>query len=479
MSTSPDLTTTAGKIADLAERLAQSQAPLGDAAATAPSAGTLSARQRVVALVDEGSFVETDALARHRSTAFGREHDRPYTDGVITGYATVHGAKVCVISHDAAIFQGTIGEVYADKVAKTYELALKTGVPLVTLAHTTGPRIQEGVISLSGIAKLAALATKASGLVPQLTVIHGEVSGPAAAVVAQSDIIIATGEHGTQFQPQLRAATDAEALSLARTVLHYLPVNNRAEAPRTEVDITVGSVADNITAADRELDTLISETSSSYQVRDIITHLADDGEVLELGADSAAGVLTALTRIEGRAVGIIATDSAAGTLGDAECAQAAAFIRLCDSFNTPLITLVDSANAEPSPARAAQLAFAYAEASVGTMTIYTRHAVGSSYVLLGPKALGADIAYAWPTAAIAVAVPQDAAAAIYGADSNAQHTAELAEEFFHPYAAAEFGLVDAVIEPAATRGLIIEGMRLLERKVYHPEFKKHGNIRLS
>ncbi|MGP5507262.1 acyl-CoA carboxylase subunit beta [Corynebacterium flavescens] len=508
-----DLKTTAGKIEDLDNRLSEARTPMGaDIVEVLHAAGHLSARERVEKLVDEGTFVEMDALARHRSTAFGREHDRPYTDGIVTGYGVVDKRKVCVFSQDATVFGGTQGEVYAEKLTKLYDLALKTGVPIIGLYDSTGPRVQEGIATLAGYARIMARVTAASGLIPQIGVVLGDTAGIAAFAPTLSDVLIITegatlhqaaghvadadvesfggaAVHAAAGTAQLVAADEEEALSLARDVLSFLPANNRAEAPRSAAEVATGAIADNITERDRALDVIIPDgAAEAYDMRDVIATVVDEGSFFELSASTAENILTGFAHIEGRAVGIVANQplALAGALDAAAAEKAARFIRTCDAFNTPVIEFVDSPGFVPTSEeekaglvrRASKLAFAFAETTVGTLTVITRKAIGPAYVFMGSKDLGADLVYAWPTAEIAVTQASQAALAIYGEGANPDNEAELAAQFLHPYAAAENGLVDNVIEPSATRGYLIEGLRLLERKVVAQLPKKHGNITL-
>lgn len=519
MTTTPDLKTTAGKIADLDNRLAAAHEPQGaEAIAATHEAGLLTARERVESLLDEGSFVETDALARHRSVDFGREHDKPATDGVVTGYGTIEGRKVCVFSQDDSVFDGTLGEVYGEKIIKIYDLAIKTGVPIVGIHSSAGARVQEGIVTLASYARILSRVTQASGLIPQIAVVVGDNEGMAAFSPAMADVVIFAGSgtlhqaapsvlaqlfgaevtsselgggdtHATTGTAHLLANSDAEAITLARDVLSYLPVNNRAEAPRTAADITAGSIADNVTDADRELDSIIpDEDSQAYDIRDIITAISDGSVFFELSPTYSDNMVTGFARIEGRSVGIVANQptALAGALDGAGCEKAARFIRTCDAFNIPLIEFVDSPGFVPSAQeeqsgllrRAGKMAYAFAEASVGKLTVITRKAIGPAYVFMGSKDLGADLVYAWPTAEIAVTQTSQAAAAIYGENATEEKLAELDEKFMHPYAAAERGLADGVIEPSTTRGHLIEGLRLLERKTTIALPKKHGNIPL-
>jgi len=484
-----DLKTTVGKIEDLDAKLTESRAPLGE--------GEPAARTRVTQLLDEGSFVETDALARHRSTDFGREHDRPYTDGVVTGYGTIDGRRVCVFSQDGEIFDGTMGEVYAEKLTKVYDLAIKTGVPIIGIYESTGPRVQEGSVTMAGYARLLARVSQASGLIPQISVVAGNTSGIAAFAPTFADVLVVTqgtalhqaASHVAGAEPEtfggaaahaesgtahLVASDDKQALSLVRDVLAYFPANNRAEAPRVDA----GSVADF------DLNSVIPDTAAqAYDINDVIKAVVDEGSFFELSAEAAQNIVTGFAYIDGRTVGIVANQplALAGALDSAAAEKAARFVRTCDAFNTPIVEFVDSPGFVPTPEeekagllrRASKFAYAQAEASVGKLTVITRKAIGPAYVFMGAKDLGADLVYAWPTAEIAVTQASQASLAIYGSEEKEE---EMDELFLHPYAAAERGLADNVIEPSATRHYLVEGLRLLERKAVAQVPKKHGTV---
>ncbi|WP_257159405.1 acyl-CoA carboxylase subunit beta [Corynebacterium cystitidis] len=500
----PDLKTTAGKLADLRTRLEEAQAPLGsDVIESTHAAGNQTARERVQELLDENTFTETDALAKHRVEEYGMDRNKPATDGVVTGYGQIGGRRVCVFSQDPTIFDGQLGEVYAEKMLKIYELATKTGVPLVGIYDSSGPRFQEGVVTAAMYAKLLRAATEASGLIPQIAVIAGATSSIAALQVPLADLTImveganvhlaeaeivgkvagkpTTAEElgNTTIHAQttglasLVSPTDKQAIAQAREVISFLPVNNRADAPIAEAPDNVDTTALNTFMPDKD--------EATYDVREIIKQVTD-GDLLELKPEFADNIVTGFAHISGRSVGIVANQpqSLAGCLTAAAADKAARFIRMCDAFNLPIVKFVDSPGFVPSQeeehagvvTRAAALAYAYAEAQVGTITVVTRKALGASYVLMGSKDLGADFAFAWPTAQIALA---DAPTAAEKLDTDAE---EYAETNINPYVAAERGLIDAVIEPSATRTQVTEGLRLLERKVLHPRPKKHGNIPL-
>lgn len=528
-----DLSTTSGKLADLRDRLSGTRAPVGDAAVESThDSGRATARERVTHLLDADSFVEVDALARHRSTAFGLEANRPLTDGVVTGYGTIDGRKVCVFSQDATIFDGQLGEVYGEKLVKILELATKTGVPLIGVHEGAGARVKEGVISLSMYARILHLATRASGVIPQIAVVTGTTVGTHALIPGLSDFVVTvdgdtamyltgtdvvaqvsgsevTGEqlggaavHRDNGTSHHTAQTDLAALDWVRELLEYLPPNNRAEAPRVPTEPFRGAIADNITDADRELNELVPDSPAQpYDIRDAVARAVDNRELLELQADYAANIVTAFARVEGRSVGIVANQpmELAGVIDSGAATKAARFIRVCDTFNIPVVEFVDAPGFLPGTEQehggilkaVSQLTYATAEASVGKITVIVRKALGGAYVTMGSKELGADLVFAWPTAEIAVTDAPTAVADIYadkltragekGEDVQAltdSYAEEFAADFLNPYAAAERGLVDAVIPPAETRGNLIEGLRLLDRKVLHPLAKKHGNIPL-
>ncbi|AWB83510.1 acyl-CoA carboxylase subunit beta [Corynebacterium liangguodongii] len=502
-STKPDLTTTAGRIADLRNRLEESLQPVGpEAVEKVHEAGRSTARERVEKLLDEGTFVETDALARHRVEAYKMDRTKPATDGVVTGYGLIDSRRVCVFSFDATIFNGTLGEVTAEKILKIYELATKTGVPIIGIYDSVGARVTEGIVSAAMQAKLLRAATTASGLIPQVAVVAGAATELASIGVALADVtIVAEGSALHLTDPevvskvsgtpataediggaavhaeatgiaQLTAASDVDALQLARDLVGYLPANNRASSP-------VGEAAE---ASGADLDTFMpDDEAAAYDVREIIAAVTD-GDFLELSQAYAGSVVTGLAHIGGRAVGIVANQPSvlAGCLTRDAARKAARFIRTCDAFNIPLVQFVDTPGFVPSVdeeragavAAAAALAHAFAEAQVGTMTVVTRKAFGTAYAVMGPKDLGADLVFAWATAQIALADAQTAASAL-GVDAEGY-----AADNLNPYVATERGLVDAVIEPSATRAQLLEGLRLLERKVVYTPAKKHSNIPL-
>ncbi|WPF66620.1 MULTISPECIES: acyl-CoA carboxylase subunit beta [unclassified Corynebacterium] len=530
-----DLSTTAGKLADLTARLTEAQAPVGDRAiAEAHEAGRLTARERIGALLDASSFVEVDALARHRVSEYGLDSTRPTTDGVVAGYGTVAGRKVCVYAQDASIFDGRLGEVYGEKILKIYRLAIKTGVPVIAFIEGAGARAAEGTAALSFYARILAEATQASGVIPHLAVLTGEVTGPHALLAGAADLTLmvagqahlrltatantasadaASADSGEEplgaeahaehsCTAHLVAESDAQAIEALRELLGYLPSNNRAEAPRPVEARITGSIAENISATDTQLNALIpDDPQAPYDMREVITRVVDGQQFLETQSRYATNILTGFARIEGRAVGIVANQPTqdSGRVDSRAATKAARFIRTCDAFNIPVISFVDVPGFVPGTSEelggavrsVSKLAYAYAEASVGTLTVITRHAIGAASVVMGAKDLGADLVFAWPTAQIAAmhaetAVPEIHAAELAKAQRKGKDVEALREKFaaeynerhLSPYQAAERGMVDAVIPPEHTRGQLVEGLRLLDRKVTYPPAKKHGNIAL-
>lgn len=472
MTSKPDLTTTAGRLEDLRTRLEEAQAPVGqDAIDAVHAAGASTARERVEQLLDSGTFVETDALARHRVEAYKMYRTKPATDGVVTGYGLIHGQRVFVFSQDGTIFNGAIGEVYAEKVLKLYELATKTGVPVVGIYDSAGPRYQEGIVTAHMQAKILRAASQASGLVPQLAIVAGDTSSIAATTVPVADFVIQVDGTTVGAEAHLNAPTDAEAIEKARRVMSFLPQNNLAASPLGQAEPGSGE------AGASDLDGFMpDDDNEAYNMLDVVNSVTD-GDFLELGASGGGSVVTGFAHVAGRAVGVVATQPRVddGKLGAEAGRKAARFIRTCDAFNLPVLQFVDCpglADDDGALAGGAALAYAFAEAQVGTITVITRKAFGAAYMLLGSKGLGADLVFAWPTAQIALADAATAANAI-GTDA-----AEYESENLNPYVATERGLIDAVVEPSQTRRHVLEGLRLLERKVVYPPMKKHGNIPL-
>ncbi len=524
-----DLHTTAGKLADLDRRLDEAvHAGSAKAVEKQHAKGRWTARERIEHLFDEGSFVELDELARHRSTAFGLEQNRPYGDGVITGYGTIDGRQVCVFSQDFTVFGGSLGEVYGEKITKVMDLAMKTGCPIIGINEGAGARIQEGVVSLGLYGEIFRRNVHASGVIPQISLIMGNCAGghvysPAvtdftimvdqtsAMFITGPDVIkTVTGEdvtmedlggartHNTKSgNAHYMGSDEADAIDYAKALLSYLPQNNLDEAPAYD------EVADtDFSDLDRTLDAIIPDSPNQpYDIRDVITVVVDDEDFLEVMELFAPNLVIGFGRVEGHPVGVVANQPMqfAGTLDIDASEKAARFVRFCDAFNIPVLTFVDVPGFLPGTdqewngiiRRGAKLIYAYAEATVPLVTIITRKAYGGAYDVMGSKHLGADINLAWPTAQIAVMGAQGAANIVHrktlaaveaeGGDVEAKR-AELIDEYettlANPYIAAERGYVDAVISPHETRVEIVRALRLLRSKRETLPAKKHGNIPL-
>jgi propionyl-CoA carboxylase beta chain len=531
-----DIHSTAGKLADLERRLEEA-ANAGSARAVDKqhARGKKTARERVVELLDEGSFVELDELARHRSVAFGMEHDRPYGDGVVTGYGTVEGRPVCVFAQDFTVMGGSLGQVFGEKIVKVMDLAVKTGCPVVGINDSGGARIQEGVVSLGMYGEIFRRNVHASGVVPQISLVMGPCAGGAVYSPAITDFTVmvdetshmfitgpdviktVTGEdvsmeelggartHNTRSgNAHYLAGDESDAMDFVRSLLSYLPSNNLDEAP--PLPGPAPSPEDlEPTEVDLALDALVPDAASTpYDMRTAVAAVLDDGEFLEVQALFAPNVVVGFGRVEGRPVGVVANQPLqyAGTLDIDASEKAARFVRTCDAFNLPVLTFVDVPGFLPGTdqewngiiRRGAKLIYAYAEATVPLVTTITRKAYGGAYDVMGSKHLGADLNLAWPTAQIAVMGAQGAVNILYrkelaeaaaaddtGSAAEARR-AELVQEYedhlANPYLAAERGYVDAVIAPHQTRAEIVRALRLLRSKRETLPPKKHGNIPL-
>jgi len=525
-----DIHTTTGKLEDLHRRLDEAvHASSKKAVEKQHAKGRKTARERIEMLFDEGTFVELDELARHRSTAFGLEKRRPYGDGVVTGYGAVDGRQVCVFSQDFTIFGGSLGQVYGEKITKVMDLAMKTGCPIIGINEGAGARIQEGVVSLGLYGEIFRRNVHASGVIPQISLIMGSCAGGHVYSPAVTDFTVmvdgtsnmfitgpdvlktVTGEdvtmeelggartHNTRSGNAHYMGSDEEdAIEYVKTLLSYLPQNNLDPAP-TYDGSGLGQDADlEITDLDRTLDTVIPDGANQpYDMHEVITAVLDDEEFLEVHGLFAPNIVVGFGRVEGRSVGVVANQPMqfAGTLDIDASEKAARFVRTCDAFNIPVLTFVDVPGFLPGTdqewngiiRRGAKLIYAYAEATVPLVTIITRKAYGGAYDVMGSKHLGADINLAWPTAQIAVMGAQGAVNILYrtelkeAADPEARR-AELITEYedtlANPYVAAERGYVDGVIAPHETRIEIVKALRLLGSKRELLPSKKHGNIPL-
>jgi propionyl-CoA carboxylase beta chain len=529
-----DIHTTAGKLADLYRRSEEAvHAGSERAVAKQHAKGKKTARERIDALLDPGSFVELDELARHRSTNFGLENNRPYGDGVVTGHGTIDGRPVCVFSQDVTVFGGALGEVYGEKIVKVMDLAVKTGRPIIGINEGGGARIQEGVVSLGLYGEIFVRNTRASGVVPQISLIMGANAGGHVYSPALTDFVVmvdqtshmfitgpdviktVTGEdvgfeelggartHNTKSgNAHYMGADEDDAIAYVKELLSYLPSNNMSDPPVFPGLAETGSVADNVSATDLELDDLIPDSPNQpYDMHEVITRVLDDGEFLEVQSMFAPNILCGFGRVDGHAVGVVANQPTqfAGCLDIDASEKAARFVRTCDAFSVPVLTFVDVPGFLPGTdqewngiiRRGAKLIYAYAEATVPLVTVITRKAYGGAYDVMGSKHLGADVNLAWPTAQIAVMGAQGAANIVHrktlasatesGEDVDALR-ARLQQEYedtlCNPYVAAERGYVDAVVPPSHTRGHVTRALRLLQDKREALPPKKHGNIPL-
>ena len=535
----PDPHTTAGKIAELRQHLDEAiHAGSARAVETQHAKGKMTARERIGRLLDPGSLTELDGLARHRATDFGVAANRPYGDGVVTGFGTVDGRPVCVYSQDFTVFGGSLGEVYGEKIVKLMDHALKTGCPIVGINDGGGARIQEGVVALGLFGEIFYRNVITSGVVPQISLIMGPCAGGAVYSPAITDFTLmvegtshmfitgpdviktVTGEevsfeelggaHAHNVKSGVahyQAKDEDDCLDFARELLSYLPSNNLDDPPLLPAAAappatgTAGAGPDpllEVTEEDAALDTLVPDSPNQpYDAHTVIATVLDDREFLEIHALFAPNILVGFGRVEGATVGVVANQPMhlAGVLDIDASEKAARFVRTCDAFNIPVLTFVDVPGFLPGTGqewggiirRGAKLIYAYAEATVPKITVIMRKAYGGAYDVMGSKHLGGDINLAWPTAQIAVMGAQGAVNILYrrelavapDADAlRAQRVAEYEDTLANPYMAAERGYVDSVIRPAETRAQVIRALRALRSKRQILPPKKHGNIPL-
>ena len=525
----PDLRTTAGRLQDFHDRVDEAvNAGSAKAVEKQHAKGKKTARERIDALLDEGSFTELDALARHRSVAFGQEKNRPYGDGVVTGYGTVDGRPVAVFAQDFTVFGGSLGEVFGEKIVKVMDLAMKIGCPVIGINDSGGARIQEGVVALGLYAEIFKRNVHASGVIPQISLVVGPCAGGAVYSPAITDFVVmvdqtshmfitgpdviktVTGEdvtfeelggarthNTTSGVAHYMGSDEDDAIDYVKELLSYLPQNNLEDPPVYEVEAD-----EEVNEDDVVLDTLIPDSPTMpYDIKTAIEAVLDDGDFLEVQPLFAPNIVVGYGRVEGRSVGIVANQpmQLAGTLDIDASEKAARFVRLCDAFNLPILTFVDVPGFLPGTdqeyggiiRRGAKLIYAYAEATVPLVTLITRKAYGGAYDVMGSKHLGADINLAWPSAQIAVMGAQGAANILYrrelqkvadaGGDVEAERARRIQEyedTLANPYIAAERGYVDAVIEPSRTRVEVARALRHLRSKRSNRAPRKHGNIPL-
>jgi acetyl-CoA carboxylase carboxyltransferase component len=510
----------AERLADLAERQ--------DAAVHAGSArsverqhaqGKMLARERIEYLLDDGSFHELDQLARHRAEGLD---ERPYTDGVITGWGTVDGRKVFVFSQDFTVFGGALGEVFAEKIHKLMDMALSVGAPVIGLNDGAGARIQEGVVSLASYGGIFHRNVQASGVTPQISVILGPCAGGAVYSPAMTDFIFMVRERSHMFitGPDVVKTVTGEEVTLeelggaqshasksgiatfvaddeqaclddVRYLLSFLPANNLEAPPRF-------ASSDDPERSTPELrDVIPASPNLPYDMHQVIEAVVDDGDLFEYHASWAQNIVCCFARLDGEPVGIVGNQPLhfAGVLDIESSEKAARFVRTCDAFNVPLVTFVDVPGFLPGVEQeyggiirhGAKLLYAYCESTVPRIQVVTRKAYGGAYVVMNSKSIGADLAFAWPSAELAVMGPEGAVNIVYRrelaeADDPDGRRAELVEEYTerhaNPYEAADRGYVDAVIDPADTRTKLIAGLQMLRSKREDLPKRKHGNVPL-
>ncbi len=480
--------------------------------------GKLSARERLELLLDEGSFEEWDMFVEHRCTDFGMQDNKIPGDGVVTGYGMINGRLVFVYSQDFTVFGGALSEPHAEKICKVMDQAMKVGAPVIGLNDSGGARIQEGVASLGGYAEVFQRNVLASGVVPQLSLIMGPCAGGAVYSPAMTDFIFMVRDSAYMFVtgPEVvktvtheevtaeelgGAAThttrsgvadrafdnDVEALLMVRRFFNYLPLNNRDGVP-------VRPSGDPAERLDRSLDTLVPDNpNQAYDIKELILKVVDDGDFFELQPDYAKNIVIGMARMAGRTVGIVANNPLvlAGCLDIKSSIKAARFVRFCDAFSIPVITLVDVPGFMPGTAQeyagiikhGAKLLYAYAECTVPKVTVITRKAYGGAYDVMASKHLRGDVNFAWPNAEIAVMGAKGAVEIIFREDKGdptklAAREAEYKARFANPFVAGARGFIDDVIQPHETRKRICRSLVMLRDKKIENPWRKHGNIPL-
>ena len=480
--------------------------------------GKLTARERIDLLLDEGSFEEFDTFVTHRCTDFGMESQKPYGDGVVTGWGTINGRQVYVFSQDFTVLGGSVSATHAQKICKIMDMAVENGAPVIGINDSGGARIQEGVDSLAGYGDVFQRNIEASGVVPQISVIMGPCAGGAVYSPAMTDFIFMVKDSSYMFvtgpdvvktvtNEQVTAEelggagthtkkssvadgafeNDVEALAEVRRLVDFLPLSNREKPP-------VRPFFDESDRLEMSLDTLIPDNPNTpYDMKELILKLADEGDFYEIQAEFAKNIITGFIRLEGQTVGVVANQPMvlAGVLDIDSARKAARFVRFCDCFEIPILTLVDVPGFLPGTTQeyggvikhGAKLLYAYGEATVPTVTVITRKAYGGAYVVMASKHLRSDINYAWPTAEIAVMGAKGATEIIHRADLGdaekiAQHTKDYEDRFANPFVAAERGFIDEVIRPHSTRKRVSRAFASLRNKRRSVPWKKHDNIPL-
>ncbi|MDP3873751.1 MAG: acyl-CoA carboxylase subunit beta [Pseudomonadota bacterium] len=480
--------------------------------------GKLTARERLELLLDEGSFEEWDMFKEHRCTDFGMADESVPGDGVVTGYGTINGRLVFVFSQDFTVFGGSLSESHAEKICKVMDQAMKVGAPVIGLNDSGGARIQEGVASLGGYAEVFQRNVMASGVIPQISLIMGPCAGGAVYSPAMTDFIfmvrdssymfvtgpevVKTVTHEEVSAEDLGGATthttksgvadlafenDVDALMYTRRLFNYLPLSNREKAP-------VRPSSDPADRPDPSLNTLVpANANQPYDMKELILKMVDDGDFFEIQPDNAKNIIVGFARMEGSTVGIVANQPLvlAGCLDIKSSIKAARFVRFCDAFSIPVITLVDVPGFMPGTSQeyggiikhGAKLLYAYAEATVPKVTLITRKAYGGAYDVMSSKHLRGDVNFAWPSAEIAVMGPKGAVEIIFREEKNdperiTAREAEYREKFANPFIAGKRGFIDDVIMPSETRKRICRSLAMLRDKQLENPWRKHGNIPL-
>jgi propionyl-CoA carboxylase beta chain len=482
------------------------------------SKGKLTARERIELLLDEGSFEEFDMFVAHRCIDFGMQAERPAGDGVVTGWGTVNGRQVYVFAQDFTVMGGSVSETHAAKICKIMDMAIRNGAPVIGLNDSGGARIQEGVASLAAYGAVFDRNIKASGVIPQISVIMGPCAGGAVYSPAMTDFIFMVKDSSYMFvtgpdvvktvtnevvtAEELGGAVthtrkssvadaafenDVEALIEVRRLIDFLPLNNREKPP-------VRPFFDDPARVEPSLDSLIPDNPNSpYDMKELIEKVADEGDFYEIQADFAKNIITGFIRLEGRTVGVVANQPMvlAGCLDIDSSRKAARFVRFCDAFEIPILTFVDVPGFLPGTGQeyagvikhGAKLLYAYGEATVPKVTVITRKAYGGAYVVMASKHMGADFNYAWPTAEIAVMGSKGAVEILYRSElGDVEKTAarinEYETRFANPFVAAEKGFIDEVIMPQSTRKRVARAFASLRNKKLDNPWKKHDNIPL-
>lgn len=511
------------RLSDLETRKSQAEKAGSDQAVERQhERGKMTARERIAYLLDENSFTELDALARHRAFGVGLDDNRPYTDGVVTGFGTIDGRRVAVYSQDFTVFGGSLGEVVGEKIHKLQDLATSTGVPVIGLNDSGGARIQEGVVSLVGYGGIFLRNVASSGVIPQISVILGPCAGGAVYSPALTDFIFmvretahmfitgpdvvktVTGEDVTHEQlggaathatksgvANFVASDEKQSLDDVRMLLSFLPSNNMEEPPYE-------APTDDPERLTPELRDVVPDSPNQpYDIKQVINTVVDDGEFFEYSPLFAQSLVCGYGRLNGHVVGIVANQPQvlAGVLDIDSSEKGGRFVRTCDAFNIPLVTFVDVPGFMPGTDQeyggiirhGAKLLYAFCEATVPRLTVVTRKAYGGAYLVMNSKSIGADLAFAWPTAEIAVMGPQGAVEVIYRKDIQSasnptkrrdELVGDYTEKYATPYIAAERGYVDDVIDPAETRRVLIRSLEMLRSKREQLPKRKHGNVPL-